>query len=515
MSRRLIAAVAFAVALFAPAAAQQTATGVVFHDTNGNRVFDAGEPPLADVRVSNGRKIVRTGADGRYELPIGDDTLILVIKPKGWQVPMSEDMLPQFYYNHKPAGSPPSRYRGVAPTGPLPESIDFPLYPNDEPEIFKAVVFADPQPRNIREVEYVFHDVIEELIGTDASFGVTLGDIAFDNLNTLEAQNRGIALIGIPWYNVIGNHDLNMDARTDVHSDETFERIYGPNYYSFDFGNVHFIALDDVDWQFPEGAERGRYAAGLDEQQMEFIRNDLALIPEDQMVVLMMHIPLTQIGNRQQLYRLIEQRPLCLSISGHTHYQEHRFITQEDGWRGPEPHHHIVNVTVSGSWWSGAPDELGIPHTMMRDGAPNGYAIMTFDGKNYSWEFKAARRPADTQMHIWAPERVASAATGNTEIIANVYGGSERSTVEMRLGDGEWIAMRRETREDPFFAALKALEAGDNPPPGRKLPDVIKTPHIWVATLPANVAPGTHLIQVRTTDMFGRQYRGDRIIRVE
>jgi hypothetical protein len=249
---------------------------------------------------------------------------------------------------------------------------------------------------------------------------------------------------------------------------------------------------------------------------MKFIRNDLALIPENQMVVLMMHIPLVQVEERQELYRLIEERPFALSISGHTHYQEHRFITREDGWRGPEPHHHVINVTVSGSWWSGAPDETGIPHTTMRDGAPNGYSIITFDGSKYSLEFKAARRPKEYQMNIFAPEVVTSAASATVEVLVNVFAGSEKSSVQMRFGeDGAWVPMTKVDREDPYFVALKELESGPNPPPGRKLPNVIKSPHLWQANLPANAAPGTQLIYVRTTDMFGQTYEDCRAIRVE
>jgi hypothetical protein len=163
----------------APAAAEskhETARGVVFHDANNNRTLEAGEKPLAGVRVSNGRDIVTTGDDGRYELSVTGDANLFVLKPRSWQAPLSEDNLPQFYYIHKPHGSPPLRYTGVAPTGPLPESVDFPLYPQREPDQFKAILFGDPQPRNLKEVEYVAHDVVEELIGTDASFGVTLGD---------------------------------------------------------------------------------------------------------------------------------------------------------------------------------------------------------------------------------------------------------------------------------------------------------------------------------------------------
>lgn len=498
-----------------PAAATR-AVGVVFHDANGNRRFDEGEQPLPDVRVSNGREIVRTDAQGRYELPVDDDTILFVIKPRGWRTPLSSDMLPQFYYIHKPAGSPPSKYPGVAPTGPLPASVDFPLYPQKEPEVFKAIFFGDTQPRDAVEVHYMYHDVVEQLIGTDASFGVTLGDVAFDNLDTYEIQNRGIALIGIPWYNVIGNHDLNRSARTDADSDETFHRVFGPNYYSFDYGSVHFIALDDVEWTRPEESDRGTYRGALDADQLEFVRRDLEMIPPDQMVVLMMHIPLVYVDNRQELYRLIENRPLCVSISGHTHYQEHRFITREDGWMGPEPHHHIINVTVCGSWWSGAKDELGIPHATMSDGAPNGYSIMTFDGKTYDWEFVAARRPASHQMHIWAPETwTPTADEPTTEVLVNVFGGSERSMVEMRVEPGEvWTRLEKVARVDPFLEQAREREKVEGTAGHHPLPKGIRSPHLWRGLLPENLPAGTHRISVRTRDMFGKVYQAERLIRV-
>jgi 3',5'-cyclic AMP phosphodiesterase CpdA len=399
----------------APSPAPETArfaTGVVFHDRNRNRARDTGEEGLKDVRVSNQREIVKTDREGRYRLPMDDDTILFVIKPRNWMTPLGENRLPKFYYIHKPGGSPPSKYPGVAPTGPLPASVDFPLHPQKEPDKFRALFFGDTQPRNQQEIDYIAHDVVEELIGTDASFGVTLGDVTFNNLSLYESITRTVALIGIPWYNVLGNHDMNFEAADDRHSDETFERVFGPSYYSFDHGPVHFLVLDDVVWTGATGETKGRYRGGLGPKQMEFIRNDLALIPRDQLVVLMMHIPLTSVGDRQELYRLIEQRPFALSFSAHTHYQEHRFLTREDGWRGPEPHHHVVNVTVCGSWWRGAPDEKGIPHATMSDGGPNGYSMVTFDGRKYDIEFKPARRPADHQMNIHAPEEIAAAGWG-------------------------------------------------------------------------------------------------------
>ncbi|HCK53945.1 MAG TPA: metallophosphoesterase, partial [Planctomycetaceae bacterium] len=131
----------------------QFATGYVFQDSNGNQKLDAGEKTLARVRVSNGREIVTTDKHGQYRLPVTDDTTLFVIKPRGWRTPIDDHMLPRFYYIHKPDGSPASKYPGVKPTGPLPDSVDFPLYPQREPDTFKALLFGDPQPRDQKEID--------------------------------------------------------------------------------------------------------------------------------------------------------------------------------------------------------------------------------------------------------------------------------------------------------------------------------------------------------------------------
>lgn len=494
------------------------AQGFVFHDANGNRKRDPDEIGIPGVKVSNGREIVVTDAEGKYETHVSNDTIVFVIKPRGWMTPLNAEKLPQFYYIHKPEGSPAQKFPGVAPTGPLPESIDFPLTPQKEPDQFKALLFGDTQPRNVQEVEYMAHDIIEQVVaekGHDASLGVTLGDIVFDDLSVFKPHNQAIALIGIPWYNVLGNHDINFDAKDDVHSDETFESIYGPSYYSFDYGPVHFLALDDVAWHGATEANRGFYKGGLGPQQMEFIRNDLALVPKDQLVVLMMHIPLMDVEDRQDLYRLIEERPFTLSISAHTHFLKHHFITKEDGWMGPEPHHHMVNVTVCGSWWRGSPDELGIPHATMSDGGPNGYSIISFDGTKYDLEFRAARRPADYQMNIYLPQEITIADAITTTVVVNVFNGSKKSTVRMRiLPDGPWKDMERVDGMDPFFVDMKKGEAGPIANPGITLPGPSLTDHLWRAMLPATLPAGTHMIEVETTDMHGKVYVDRESLRV-
>lgn len=514
-SSRLMVPAALALLSLPALARGETAAGSVFHDQNGNGTRDAGEAGLPGVRVSNQREIVTTDAEGRWSLPVTDDTILFVIKPTGWATPMDRYQLPRFYYIHKPKGSPADfRYPGVAPTGPLPASIDFALRPQEEPPTFKAILFGDPQPNSLDQIDYIAHDVVAELVGTDAKFGVTLGDIMFDKLELFEPENANIALIGIPWYNVIGNHDLNFDSPTDKDSDETYHRHFGPNYYSFDYGAVHFIVLDDVEWGVTNAQGARTYRGGLDETQLAFVKNDLALVPEEKLVVLMMHIPLTTVENRTELYRLIEKRPYSLSISGHTHWHAHQFITREDGWQGAEPHHHIVNVTVCGTWWKGTKDEVGIPHATMRDGAPNGYSIITFDGVKHTLDFKAARQPADYQLNIHAPDEV-KAAAGETAVYVNVFNGSERSTVKLRVdGAGDWVTLEKVLEPDPYYVEVRNREMAQNPDAKDHLNAPVASAHLWKGRLPAGLKPGSRLIEVEATDHYGRSHQGKRLVRV-
>ena len=506
---------ALGVALVFPAFAED-ASGIVYHDKNGNGVRDQGEPGLPGVAVSNQREVVQTDAEGRWSLPVTDDTILFVVKPSGWKTPVNEFQLPQFYYIHKPKGSPENfRYPGVDPTGPLPESIEFALSPVEEPAQFKAIFFGDPQPSTIEQVNYIADDVIAELIGTDAKFGVTLGDIMFDHLELFEPSNANVALVGIPWYNVIGNHDLNFEATDDADSDETFHRHFGPNYYSFDYGPVHFINLDDVEWGRRNAEGKLTYVGGLDERQLAFVKNDLALVPEEKLVVLMMHIPLTTVENRTELYRLIEKRPYTLSISGHTHWQAHQFIDKADGWQGDTPHHHIVNVTVCGTWWKGEKDERGIPHATMRDGAPNGYSIMSFDGTSHVLDFKAAREPTDYQFHIHAPNEIAVEDAEKTLVHVNVFNGSKDSTVRMRVGeDGEWIVLDKVLEPDPYYVETRDREMAARPEATNHLNPPILSDHLWKGFLPAGIPAGSHPIQVEATDAYGRLWKDEKVIRV-
>jgi len=496
------------------------ASGVVYEDRNKNGVRDPLEPGIGGIRVSNQQEVVVTDRQGRWTLPSNDDVIFFVVKPKGWMTPVDKDNIPRFYYIHKPAGSPPNfKFKGVAPTGPLPKSIDFPLVRQREPNDFTALFFGDTQPRNLREVDYIARQVVEPILREKHShkFGVTLGDVAFDDLDTLEPLAKQIGLIGIPWYYVLGNHDINFDAKHDHHSDETWERIFGPNYYSFDYGPTHFVSLDNVVWTSAENSgavNRGGYRAGLGEKQLAWLKNDLAKVPKNQLVVLMMHIPMGQIAEKEELFRILEERPYALSVSAHTHFQEHIYFTEKDSWRGSKPHHHVVNVTTCGSWWSGAPDALGVPHSTMRDGAPAGYSIFKFNGNQYSIEYRANNRPAAYQMNIYAPDATSGSGITGTTIFANVFGGTDKSKVEFKLGNGPWRPMVQTREPDPKYVEVFERDK-DLARPYRALPAPINSPHLWKANLYATSERGVVPIHVRTTDQFGQSYIATRGLRVD
>lgn len=497
-------------------AANELARGVVFVDGNENGVLDQDEQRLTGIRISNGRDIVLTNADGEYEIPLAVDETVFVIKPRGFRTPLSSDGLPRFFYTHKPEGSPQLTFPGVAPTGPLPTAINFSLVPQTEPEQFRAILFGDPQPRNLREVDYIAADVIPELVGTDAAFGVTLGDIVFDDLSIFQPLNQAIGVLGIPWYNVLGNHDLNLDVADRKHSAETFQSIYGPTYYSYDYGDVHFVVMDNINYSVDPATAKGKIDATFGQRQLEFLKNDLELVPADSLVVLMMHIPLIGAEDRQQVYRLIESRPFCISISGHTHFHEHRLIDATDGWLGKKPHHHIINVTVSGGWWRGKPDERGIPHAMMNDGAPNGYSIMAFDRQNYQLTFYPAGRAPNYQMDLVLPKQIKVSEHRQATLVANVFNAMPIDQVEARLGpEGTWVPMENYSGPAPLFLEVRQRERRPDGTPMFGEPH--DTNHLWRINLEAlgqDLGLGQHLLQVRWTDSSGRTTVANKVVRI-
>jgi len=537
--------------LFSLPALGESAHGVVFEDLNDNGQRDESEPGIAGVAVSDGRTVVLSDADGLYELEIEAESIIFITKPAGFSVPLDEQNRPLFFYRHYPEGSKTAgklRFRGVDPTGPLPKSIDFPLTRVAPRKKFRVLCLADPQPQNEAELQFLRDDILAELGGTDAAFGLTLGDILYDDLALFPRYNALVSTVGIPWYNLPGNHEINYEAKDNLHARETFKRYFGPPYYSFNYGLVHFVALDTVHYlgkgvgreeAHPRGA--GSYVGKLGDRQLEWLRQDLAAVPKDHLVVLAMHIPLASrygadntainVADRRDLLALLEGRRHLLALAGHMHLSEHVYFGQEEGFAGEKALHMQTLSAASGSWWSGPLDPRGIPTTWQRDGAPNGYYLLHIDGTDARVEFRAAGKRATDQMRIvldsvfhgvletnllyYRLGELLSAPVDreqlhSTEVLVNLFDGGPNSRLSLRIDGGEPMLMKPVVRLDPFIDELYARYRTQV----KSWVEVLPSFHLWSAPLPDDLSPGPHRLEVLAVDEYGSHHQGQRVIEV-
>lgn len=501
--------------------------------------------PLKDVLVSNGRDVVRTDAFGRYSLPVEPGQTIFVVKPSGFEVPIDPTTrLPKFSYVHDPYGTPASlrfRYGGMPATGPLPVSIDFELKRTPEPDKYDVVLLTDPQPQSTAEIAFVRDDVVSGLIGTDAAFGITCGDIAFNDLSMYGRINKIIGRIGIPWRNIGGNHDFDCEAPDATRARDTFKSVYGAPYHAFEHGKALFVMLDNVEYLGPhrtcEGSKE-HYRGFFPPDQLAFVETLLAATPKDRLVVFVMHIPLkTYLGddparstvNAADLLKLIGDRP-SVSFSGHTHSTEHHYLGAEAGFTGATPHHHHVLTAVSGSWWSGPRDHRGIASADSYDGTPNGHHVLSVDGSSYTTRFVAAAEPAQ-QMRISlephnsqgtvrgerrlsmverlrSPVSIGQAAA--TRVVVNVFDGGPKTKVSLAVDGGKPIEMKRATGPDPFFVEVfdrhhETFKEWVSPQP---------CSHLWEAALPRDLLAGAYALQVTAADEYGRRHTDSMVLEV-
>ncbi|MEO0981118.1 MAG: calcineurin-like phosphoesterase family protein [Pseudomonadota bacterium] len=408
------------------------ARGVVFEDLNRNSRRDPGEPGLPGVKVSNGRDVVLTDAGGAYALPARDDMAVFVVQPAGYQVPHDANWTPQFAYQHKPAGTPKRlRYGGLAPTGPLPEAINFPLTRAGGAARFRCAVLGDTQTYANQEIGYVRDSTVDDLLDRgDAARPdclIAVGDVMGDDLDLIPRMANVLSTLEAPQWWVHGNHDFDFDADSDADSADSWRRLQGPAYYAFEIGEVLFIALDNVvypctarDAETPGREycledERKRYNARITDDQMAFVEGLLALTDEDKLVVLAHHIPFVsfvdqqtaphQTDNVNDLYALLEGRE-ALSLSGHTHTIEN--FSPGDSFAGwaemvdvqALPFRHIIAGAVSGSWFQGDFDIHGAPMSLQRLGAPRGWLELDFEGADYVETYQGANVGRERRMWL-------------------------------------------------------------------------------------------------------------------
>jgi len=507
--------------------AQSKQLGTVYEDINNNGKKDRNEKGIANVAVSNGNEVVLTNKKGIYELPVRKDRLIFVVKPNDFAFPMDENNIPKYFYIYKPEGSPKLHYNGSAPTGNLPKSVDFGLNKSIETNEFSAIVLGDPQPYINEHVEFFKKAIIEDIRqagNKNATFGISLGDLVGDDLNLHLPYKQAIKPLKLPWYNVMGNHDMNYDAKSDSISDEAFEAHFGPNNYAFNYGKAHFIILDDI--LYPDPRDGKGYWGGFREDQLEFVKNDLKHVDNEKLIVISLHIPLNdkETGEEafrqqdiQKLYKLLKDFPQVLVLSAHTHFQYQGFTGKDEGLDRAKPIHEYNVGASCGDWYSGVITQNGLPVTTMRDGTPQGYVFLKVKGNQYELDYKVIGMPDDYKMSIYHAKKVPYKTASSTYYVyANIFMANSTDKVEYKIDNGEWKRMNSVNEVDPAYVRyVQDWDYLDTIVSGRRPSEPVICQHLFKARLPVNLPIGVHKIEIRTNDMFGRTFLQTSVYNIE
>jgi hypothetical protein len=509
-------------------------SGVVFRDVNRNGQRETGEPGIAGIRVSDGVDIVETDSEGRYRLPLVDGRSRFVIKPAGYSVPTRSDGLPDFWHNVQLSPGPTLRFGGI-PVSDAP-CRDFALQeaPRREGDL-EVLLFADPQTKSAVDVDYYARDIVEPLVraaesgGRIADLGISLGDIVNDDLSLYPAINAVTARMRVPWLHVAGNHDLDFDAADDDASLSTYRHHFGPDTFAWEEPEASFVLLDDVIYR---PGQTPAYIGGLREEQFAFLQRYLASARRDRLLVVGVHIPLFDTApgretfrraDRERLFAMLAPFPKVLLLSGHSHNQQHVWHGAENGWEGAQPLHEYNVGAACGAFWSGVKDAQGIPDTTMSDGTPNGHASLRIPLQGeYALDWHPARLSDrgdafTSAMALHAPRVLRHGAWPGQGVYANVFMGDADSRVEYRVDEGAWMPMQRVVQADPRLLAENIADDQATSLRGYdRAPEAGPSSHLWRGSLPTDLPPSEHVIEVRAFDRWqGERRAGARYRLVE
>ncbi|NBE94466.1 phosphoesterase [Nonomuraea sp. KC401] len=414
-------------------------TGIVFDDRDRDSVHDRHERGLRDVVVSNGRDVVTTDSRGRYRLPVYDNMTVFITQPAGYQVPVDASNVAQFHYNHLPEGSPELRYGGIAPTGALPNAVNFPVVRSARTKTREqhCVIAGDLQPYNKTEIGYARKGAMADLAKRHDYQGcgtLFIGDVVGDDLSLYPDVKELTSLTNGPARFLPGNHDLDFDAETAEHSFDTFRAQLAPAYYSYDVGEVHVVALNTVRYpctpdvdnadglrpQCDDPAGKAAYNGRLSEDQLTWLERDLATVDRGKLIVVASHIsllnwadegsPIHNVDQVRKVHELLDGRK-AVAVSGHSHSIENMKTGDlAQGWRdlfGVEglPFPHITAGAISGDWYSGELTDEGYPVAVGRDGGMPGLLTLDIRGSSFKERYTVTGKSdrVQTQLGLNSP----------------------------------------------------------------------------------------------------------------
>jgi hypothetical protein len=437
---------------------------------------------LARVAITDGFNVTDTAADGTFELiSSAEREFVSISLPAGYRIPTNATGTARFY-------EPITQDSGGEATAEF--DLERLNGPDENHSLF---LLADIQTEDMDELNWFHEQTVPDIQGVVRSLdntpalGIACGDIMFNHLELYPEYERAVSRMGIPFFQVVGNHDMDFSARTDEGSTATFSRHFGPRYYSFNRGSVHYVVLDDVFW-YGSG-----YLGYIDADQLAWLAADLQRVEAGGTVIVVAHIPVlgsrhtregqrspaigSAVTNRDGLYRLLQPFEAHI-LTGHTHESEHLF---EHGV------HEHVNGAVCGAWWSGP---------ICGDGTPSGFSVYEVRGSEVAWRYKSTGHGFEHQMRSY-PRGADPQAPD--EIVVNVWDWDPAWEVVWYEGGDRRGAMARRVGLDPLSVEL---HTGPDLPPRRTWVEPYPTGHLFYSPAPAD-ASGIH---VEATDRFGRVY---------
>ena len=347
--------------------------------------------PLAGVVVSDGLLCTTTNANGFYSLKsnLAETKFVMVSIPSGYTAPTDANGLPIFY--HRVTDSQKKKNLCVA-------DFSFNKISNNANR-FTLLVGADPQPRartagydnnayhSLDCCEDLYQDMREKAasITNQNVYGLMLGDVVHENMDLYANYVEGLSTLGFPMFNVLGNHDNDKTATTDVEGRRVFEEYLGPTYYSFNIGKLHFVVLDNLIMNLNDNGElKGYDVQGLTDEIWQWLQNDLSYVSRSTTLMVAAHSPMFKLintHNRSAQYKeeygdLFAEFAKVHVWTGHTHNTFNYNYPNSSKWAVIEEH---TVARSTGELWT---------NEYLAGGTPRGYTVVEVDGNNVEWHFK-------------------------------------------------------------------------------------------------------------------------------
>lgn len=361
-------------------------------------VKDNSGNPVAGAVVSDGFTCSTTEKDGYYcfTSTVPDRVKFVHVSiPDGYR-PVIKDGVPVFYSKVTQAS-----------TGGARKVADIVLQKSSPLNAYYFVFTGDPQSRNINKTatvakyekiaftsESVYRDHLAD-IGETASklgipcFGMALGDICANDPTQYPIYTECLKSTGIPFFSVIGNHDHQYTGKkSDDECAAEFEEVFGPRNYSFNLGNVHFIALDNLIFEpDPATGVMGSitdFTEGFEDPFMDWLEKDLSYVAKTTKLMICFHAPVSSPDKFTSSFRNIDRFKSLVSAysqvyiwSGHVHRMDNKATRKSADL--PNVEEHTVNRACG---------MLNLNEYCCDDGTPRGYVLMRVAGNMVTWQFK-------------------------------------------------------------------------------------------------------------------------------